>query len=95
MQAFASPCDMAMDAEHMVMMDGESAAEDDCCNDAATFAKTGQPCKVGQSCQTSGLALLMLPFVSESRLADWQPRITLPTFRSFSLAQIWRPPAFN
>ncbi|MGK2914559.1 MAG: hypothetical protein ACSLE5_08930 [Porticoccaceae bacterium] len=64
-----------------------------CCQDAATFVKTGKPCKAGQECLSSGQcslshhgAISALPLPSSHF-----PRLRLFT-EAFDLVAIWRPP---
>lgn len=67
---------------------------DDCCNDAETFAKTGQVCKSGQECSVGFQGLTSLP-VSASMLPAFTASFpTLAVFsHSFDPAALWRPPA--
>jgi len=78
------------------MMDmADAAAMHNCCNDAETAAKTGQPCKSGQACQSAGQ---FLPFSTFGVLPqDEAPPVRFPhladTVLSFDPAATWRPPA--
>lgn len=67
---------------------------DDCCNDAETFAKTGQACKSGQECSVGFQGLISFPITSSMPpiSAAWFP-IAAVFFRSFDPAALWRPPA--
>lgn len=69
-------------------------ASDDCCVDAETFARTGDPCKSGQTCQAGNLMVLSptsSPFASRTSatIIDREPFL-LPAVRADS---VWRPPA--
>jgi hypothetical protein len=96
------PCPMAaeMAAEMAAMASAAGTATgdlgDDCCNDAATFAKTGQPCKSGQDCQAPALwAVPVKPWVA--------PVLQPPALQTAALcaapcggpALVWRPPALR
>lgn len=70
------------------------ADADDCCNDAETAARTGQPCKSGQECHAPVLALADAAVIevdtfasapTDPRAADRNP-VGRP-------AVVWRPPA--
>jgi len=67
---------------------------DDCCNDAETFAKTGQVCKSGQECSVGVQGLTSLPVTASMPPAS---AVSFPAlavfFHSFDPAALWRPPA--
>lgn len=73
-------------------MDGDLSH--DCCNDAATFAKTGKLCKTELSCQTlsqapqTSFALVLLATTAE-------PAVPSPdrVIRNHDPTPVWRPPA--
>lgn len=72
----------------------DASAGDDCCNDDAIFAKTGQSCKAGQECPTGNSSLLTPVFAVAPSLFVSAPipfSALLPP--RFTLAHIWRPPA--
>lgn len=81
----AQPCPM-----QAMMQAGDHA---DCCADKATLGKTGQPCKMGQECQSGAHALpdVVVSFVP---VLNASPRVTLPEpFLAHSgPAGVWRPP---
>ncbi len=67
---------------------------DDCCNEADTAARTGQPCKAGQECHAPVLALadvetVELAFFAAHR-TDASAADRAPIGRP---AVVWRPPA--
>lgn len=64
----------------------------DCCNDVATFERTGQPCKSPQSCAAAGMATLPHPVVLTPVTLDPQA----PIWRCLppgATSRLWRPPA--
>ena len=94
-RAAEAPCPMMQDAAEST----ESSATQgdmshDCCNDAATFAKTGKPCKTDLPCQTLSQAsqsayshVLFAPAAG--------PTIPFPdrVIRPHDPSPVWRPPA--
>lgn len=104
-QSRDEPCpmsaEMMVDMVAMASAAGATAAEpgalgDDCCNDAATFAKTGQPCKSGQDCQAPALwAVPVTPWAA--------PVAPPPALRAAAVcaapcglsALVWRPPTLR
>ncbi|WP_210546827.1 hypothetical protein [Rhodoferax sp. PAMC 29310] len=68
---------------------------DDCCNDAAAHAQTGQLCKTGQACPSptvTGANDLLLPALAPAASA---PRASAPPFAlSTDATGVWRPPSF-
>jgi len=93
--AVEAPCPMmqgAVDAAESAAMPADLSH--DCCNDAATFAKTGKPCKTDLSCQTlsqalhSGYTLVLLAPTAESVL-PFRDRV----IRTHDPSPVWRPPA--
>jgi hypothetical protein len=83
------PCSMA---QSMAMADSLDMA-DDCCNDAATQAHTGQLCKTGQACPAptvTGATGLHLPVSAPAASA---PLASAPPFAlSTDPSGVWRPP---
>jgi len=89
------PCPMmkaAAETAEVVAMPGNGSH--DCCNDAATFAKTGKPCKTDLSCQTLSQApqggythVLLVP--SAEPVAPFRDRV----IRTHDPSPVWRPPA--
>lgn len=94
--AFKQPCPMeeGMDvvAMDVVAMDAASAA-DDCCNDADTAGRSGEPCKSGQECGVAHAFMLV-----SHQLAARAPASCLiaPIAElappSFDPSAVWRPP---
>jgi hypothetical protein len=92
-----SPCPMQ---EMMVMGDeaGEMAetlaeAMEDCCNDLATFERTGQACKSVQSCVAPSAGLPTFPTLLAQTAVSQDPEE--PAWRSLpagATSRLWRPP---
>lgn len=82
-------------AAHMDGMD-HSIAGADCCNDAETAAKTGNPCKTYKNCSVSTLVI----FSSSPSLKHFSIKVgstltgipSLPASIPFS---VWRPPTIS
>ena len=96
-QVPASPCpmqDMIATAEAAgETADTSAEALDDCCNDLATFERTGQPCKSVQSCAAPAAG--MPAFLSLVALTPDTQDPQAPTWRSLppgSTSRLWRPP---
>ncbi len=91
--SYASNCPMGQ-AEKMGAMEHTSMA--DCCNDADTFAKTGEPCKKAQSCSVSPLVIFFADpswrFISIYRSAVIVTTTAVPTLAPNVL---WRPPTLS
>lgn len=71
----------------------DASVSADCCNDAATFAKTGKACKSGQECQ-SGFQYTLFPAFSKSYMAfaaERIPHVETIVLASFA-TNVWRPP---
>ena len=68
----------------------------DCCNDAATAAKTGESCKADQDCSISNIVMFFsVPswnFVSTDRLLARASITFVPTLAPTDL---WRPPTLS
>lgn len=92
--AFEQPC--PMEQEMQVEALDAVAAADDCCNDADTAGRTGEPCKSGQECSVSHAFA-----VASLTLADHAPaagRIAPSANRhppSFDPSAVWRPPIIS
>jgi hypothetical protein len=93
--AVETPCPMMQAAAGSA--DSATMASDmshDCCNDAATFAKTGKPCKTDLSCQTvsqaplSGYAITLFAPTAEP-VVPFRDRAV----RAHDPSPVWRPPA--
>jgi hypothetical protein len=92
----AEPCPM----EGMVMVSGtvadDTGAVPDCCNDAATFLETGQPCKTGMDC---GAPVASVPPGGlPAALALHAARHVAPSVAgppSSARSTIWRPPSLG
>jgi len=66
----------------------------DCCNDAATFAKTGKPCKTDLSCQILSQALQSgYTFVLFATTAEPAVPFRDRVIRPHDPSTVWRPPA--
>ncbi|MGE0430105.1 hypothetical protein [Hydrogenophaga sp.] len=94
-QGVAAPCPMqgmmamADEADGMAV----SLAMDDCCNDMATFERTGQPCKSVQSCVAPAAGLPSFPSLVALTPITQDPQA--PTWRSLppgATSLLWRPP---
>jgi hypothetical protein len=84
----AVPCPMAAQ-----MMAGEMP-DADCCNDAETFAATGQPCKTSAQCPAPAVTLPAVLCVSTVRAATIEPAGADPGEPPPAPDDaIWRPPA--
>jgi hypothetical protein len=96
-QGVAAPCPMqgmmAMADEAGEMEESLAEAMDDCCNDMATFERTGQACKVVQSCVAPAAGLPCLPSLVVQTPATQDP--PAPAWRSLpagATTRLWRPP---
>ncbi len=85
---------MQPDAGNAVDVAAQADGMPDCCNDLATFERTGQACKTGQACTAP---------------AVWMPPVDVPRFESLAAttpptpilrarapgapASLWRPPS--
>lgn len=78
------------------VVDMSAMADDDCCNDADTFAKTGKLCKTGQECSAGGIGLIA-SFPTASFTPVHPHRIDSPARPIFDAtpAGIWRPPTLS
>lgn len=68
-----------------------TAAVDDCCNDMATFLKTGQPCKTGLDCQTPAVALVVPDAAGTSASHSVPVALSVASLPP-ALVAVWRPP---
>ena len=68
-----------------------AAAVDDCCNDVATYLKTGQACKTGQDCQTPAVALIVHSAVGASTSHAVPVALSIASLPP-ALVAVWRPP---
>jgi hypothetical protein len=98
-QVPASPCPMqgmmAMADEADGMAESLAEVMDDCCNDMATFERTGQPCKSIQSCVVPAVGLPTFPSLVALTPVTQDPQA--PTWRSLppgATSLLWRPPTF-
>lgn len=90
-----APTESACPMEQTMQMDNMAAddAGPGCCNDAATFAKTGKPCKTGQQCLTVGVFLVVTPQVASLPAPGSRPIPAAGFFvRTFDPSSVWRPP---
>lgn len=95
-QAPASPCSMQ---DMMTLSDeaGDTAdilAMEDCCNDMATFERTGQLCKSVQNCVAPAAGMpgfssigVQIPVTQDPKAPTW---CNSP---SAAISRLWRPPA--
>lgn len=90
-----APCPMEAEMVQMPASGALSAADlPACCNDADTFAETGQACKSGQEC---GVASVALPATLPA--LHTRPPVVEPVARPVApaspsiVALPWRPPA--
>ena len=84
---------MAMEAETGEMAETLTEAMKDCCNDIATFERTGQACKSVQNCATpvGGLPsfpslVVLTPVAQDPQAPAWR---SIPPGAS---TRLWRPP---
>jgi len=96
-QGVAAPCPMqgmmAMADEAGEMEESLAEAMDDCCNDMATFERTGQPCKSVQSCVAPAAGLPCFPSLVAQAPVAQDPEA--PAWRSLppgATSRLWRPP---
>lgn len=94
----AEPCPMEamVMASGMVADDTGSGAAPDCCNDVATFLKTGQPCKTGVDCGAPVASVPPggwpgAPALHSARHST--PAVAGPP--SSARSAIWRPPSLG
>lgn len=67
---------------------------DDCCNDAETAAKSGQPCKTGQECSAPAFPLAGATRVlALTRSSTTVPDSPAVLGQSGPPATVWRPPS--
>lgn len=87
-----TPCPMAREATGF---SADMGAMHDCCNDAETFAKTGQPCKTVQPCPSPGqfLPFSRIELLPPERAASLRFPPLAETRFSSDPAATWRPPA--
>jgi len=97
LQVTASPCPMqdmmAMEEEASETAKTLAQAMEDCCNDMATFERTGQPCKSAQSCVVPAAGLPSFPSLVAQTPVTQDPRA--PAWRSLppgATSRLWRPP---
>ena len=97
LQVPASQCPtqgmMDMADEVGEMAESLAGAMEDCCNDMATFERTGQPCKSVQSCIAPAGGLPSLPSLVVLTPVVQDPQA--PAWRSLppgATSRLWRPP---
>lgn len=93
--------DAVANGEHCPQMQqaatsANSSGGHDCCNDAATFAKTGQLCKMGQECSLP-MTYLLPPTALQVVVATQHSVVTSPPthLNSRPPAAVWRPPSLS
>lgn len=75
---------------------GPGNAGSDCCHDAATVAKTGQPCKSGQDCQAPALwAVPVTPWAAPVVPPQALQAVAVCTAPHGLAALVWRPPTLR
>jgi hypothetical protein len=74
-----------------LMSAATATAADDCCNDMATFLKTGKACKSGQDCQTPAVALSAAAD-AQAGLSNTVPAALSVSSLSIAPVAVWRPP---
>jgi hypothetical protein len=87
------PCPMGQ-SEHAATADATAPAQEDCCDDADTAAKTGKPCKTCAECQAPNPGALAAQ--SHPRIAPALPhpkRTIEALIPADNPAGVWRPPA--
>lgn len=96
-QVPVSPCPMqgmlAMADEADEMEKSLAEAMADCCNDMATFERTGQACKSAQSCAAAAAGLPLFPSHDVQAPVRLDPQA--PAWRTLppgTTTRHWRPP---
>jgi hypothetical protein len=92
--ALSNPCPMEQGMGQAVSADGDVLAADDCCNDAETAAKTGQPCKADMPCNPFG-AFAVPPVharIFPAPVSGPAPAPAAPAASS-DASDVWRPPS--
>jgi hypothetical protein len=87
------PCPMQAGMSMNVDMDDLTEAMEDCCNDAATFERTGEMCKSGKNLQAP--SSWMPPPSPMEFQAHATPPLREPVWREHPPGQptrLWRPP---
>lgn len=75
------------------MAEALTSPTDDCCNDLATFERTGQACKSAQSCAAPAAGLPWFPSYDVQTSVRLDPQA--PAWRSLppgTTTRHWRPP---
>jgi hypothetical protein len=93
-------CDMGIEVAAPILMSDGSAQtaaldveSDDCCNDTATFLRTGQLCKTGQDCHVPVSAFLVSPPQgTATHLSLPVPAASTPAELLALPFAVWRPP---
>ena len=85
------------DAETIVAIAALAAQADgmpDCCNDLATFERTGQACKTGQACTALAVWMPPVDVLRFEPLAAAAPPMPILRARAPGApASLWRPPS--
>lgn len=91
----AHHCPMQTAGSVMVMA-MDTADLPDCCNDPATYATTGKPCKSGQECHVAQIAIA-IPAVGVSPIPTTppQPLIKTDSLLPSGVVNVWRPPILS
>lgn len=88
--------DVDIEMESLAATPAETSGDHDCCNDAATFASTGQLCKMGQEC-SAPVTYLLPPTVLVVAVATQHTVVTTPstTLHTRPPTAVWRPPSLS
>lgn len=84
---------MSMPDEAGEMAEALAIAMEDCCNDMATFERTGQPCKSVQNCVSPAAGMPVFSSIGAQIPVTQDPEA--PTWRnspSGAISRLWRPP---
>lgn len=92
--AFPNPCPMEQGLGPAVSTDGDVQAANDCCNDAETAARTGQPCKADMPCNPFGAFAVLSVHARLSPVPESGP-MPAPAAPAASSdpSDVWRPPS--
>jgi len=84
---------MQAQTQEMAASHADSSDGHDCCNDAATFARTGQLCKTGQACSPPIAYLLPSAMLQPAIAVQHAALTTVSTpLHTRPPGAVWRPP---
>ncbi len=91
--SYETNCPMEKDGRMATM---DHVGMPDCCNDAATAAKTGESCKAGQDCSISNVVMFFSDpswnlVSTDRRLAP----TNIPFVPTLAPTDLWRPPTLS